>query len=62
MKLAFASILACGALLIAIGVDAATPAKAAQGACSYQACFSNCTKNGKTGSVCARGCARRCYN
>jgi hypothetical protein len=57
MNQAFVSMFTCGALIIAMSAST-TPANAA---CTYQACFNKCIKNGKNNSsMCARGCARIC--
>jgi hypothetical protein len=62
MKQAFTSMFACAALIVAMSVSTIT-ANAAQGACSYQACFNKCVQKGSNNSsMCARGCARYCYN
>jgi hypothetical protein len=60
MKQAFTSVFTCAALIVAMGVSTIT-ANAAQGACSYQACFNKCIKKNNS-SICARGCGRHCYN
>jgi hypothetical protein len=57
MKQAFVIVFTCAALVIAMSASTTT----ANAACTYQACFNKCIKNGKNDSSrCARGCARIC--